>query len=109
MKFYTKQQGILDINPAALPDYYLVLTGPAAAATTSVNTHRPWVIDRVYILPGQATAAKVLARGKKVGVATSILRADWLSSEIYPVPRSAELLVTPAQHDLLGLFRAPAS
>ena len=32
IKLYGKQEGLLDINPAALPDFYLVLTVPKSAA-----------------------------------------------------------------------------
>ena len=35
MKWYGKHEGVLDITPSALPDFYLVLSRPQAAGSSS--------------------------------------------------------------------------
>lgn len=49
IKWYLKQEGLLDMTAATEPDYYLVTTGPRGSATSSRDTTRPWVIDHVYL------------------------------------------------------------
>ena len=49
VKWYAKREGLLDISQGPLPDYYLVLTGPAAPALSSRGTPRPWVIEFTYL------------------------------------------------------------
>src|SRR5262245_57242332 len=47
IKWYAMREGLLDITPDFLPDYYLVLTGPRSPAVTSRGRSRPWSIDGV--------------------------------------------------------------
>jgi len=79
-------EGILDITPETLPDFYLVLTGPKGAPTSSRGTMRPWLISYVFLFD----AAKLLAdlRGVKVGIATSVRQHIWDMAEIYPTQRN---------------------
>jgi hypothetical protein len=48
VKWYLKQEGLLDITEALILDY-LVMTGPRSAATSSRKSTRPWQIDSVYL------------------------------------------------------------
>jgi hypothetical protein len=48
IKWYLKREGLLDVVQAPVLDYYLVLTGPTAAAAPSRGKTRPWCISAVY-------------------------------------------------------------
>lgn len=71
VKFYPKREGLLDI-PEAVPDYFLVLTGPrSAAAASSVGTTRPLVATT-------GTGPAIPDRGTSPGTASSLqLNAPW--------------------------------
>ena len=55
VKWYGKREGILDINPDGVPDHYLVMTGPKAAAMTSRGQTLPWVITEVFLFDAPAS------------------------------------------------------
>lgn len=48
IKLYGRRD-LLDITPAALPDYYLVLTGPRSDGASTRGTHVPIQIAGVYL------------------------------------------------------------
>jgi len=48
VKWYSKLEYMLDINPGALPDYFLVMTGPKGQAVSSRGGIRPWLINYVF-------------------------------------------------------------
>ncbi len=50
MKTYATHSGLLDVTVADPPDFYLVVAGPSAPAATSRGTHRPLVIEAIYVL-----------------------------------------------------------
>lgn len=104
IKFYGKQEALLDVAEDEQPDCYLVLTGPAAAASSSRGATRPMTIEHVYLFDGQALAADIIRRGTKFGVAASIPRSLWERAEIFPNAKNRDLPVTGRQRDLLGLF-----
>ena len=49
IKWYLKQEGVLDMTESAALDFYLVLSGPHSAAVSSRSSTRPWRIDAVYL------------------------------------------------------------
>ncbi len=102
VKKYSKDEGLLDINRDALPDYYLVLTGPKSQPTTSRGTVQPWVIESVYLFGAHELVAQLKV---KIGTATSVRRYLWDEARIYPSTRNATLQLNSDQHDLLGMFR----
>jgi len=104
IKWYGKLEGLLDINPGALPDFYLVMTGPKAAAVSSRGTIRPWVISYVFLFDAVKLVRKLESRGLKIGIATSVKEELWQEAEIYPANRSNQLVITEEQRGLLGLF-----
>jgi hypothetical protein len=105
VKWYLKQEGLLDINPQALPDFYLVLTGPKASAGPSRGQIRPWLIHSVHLFDAAALVGLLKQRGLKIGVATSVRQKFWRESEIYPEQRSSRLTLTEEQRNLLALFQ----
>ena len=103
MKWYLKQEGLLDISESQALDYYLVLTGPRSALLTSRGT-RPWRIDHVYLFHAPTLLAEQQSRGVKAGVAASVRQRQWESAEIYPHPNNQLLPLSDRQARLLELF-----
>jgi len=83
-KWYLKREGLLDTSESDQLDYYLVLTGPVAAAATSWGATRPWCIEAVFLFDARQLRAEQTHRGVKRGVASSVLKRQWLVAEIYP-------------------------
>jgi len=104
IKWYAKHEGLLDIRPDALPDYYLVLAGPRTAAASSRGSVRPWLIDAVYVFRAAVLLQSLKQRGVKIGVATSVIRKLWDQAEVYPTPTNRQLVLTNEQREMLALF-----
>jgi hypothetical protein len=107
VKAYGKREGVLDINPDAPLDYYLVFTGPQAAKEALVSTRgtlRPFCINAVYLFDAHRLHAELQERGVKIGVATSVRALHWEQAEIYPRSNNALLAVSEAQRRQLAMF-----
>jgi hypothetical protein len=104
IKWYLKQEGLLDMTTATEPDYYLVMTGPRGSTTSSSNTTRPWVIDYVYLFDSHCLSDELRSRGSKIGVGTSLRQTQWKAAEIYPVAVSTYLPLDAQQVALLQRF-----
>ena len=101
---YGKREGLLDIRPEYPPDYYLVLTGPQSTAMGSKGNTRPWVVNEVFLFEAQPLINRLCERGVKLGVATSVVTAEWESARIYPVASSSPLELTRVQEDHIRFF-----
>ena len=97
VKWYSKLEYMLDINPDALPDFFLVMTGPKAVEPTSKGGIRPWLIDYVFLFNAAELMIELKARGVKIGIATSVRKHEWQNSEIYPNKRSMVYRMTDDQ------------
>ncbi len=106
IKWYTRQEGLLDITPNALPAYYLVLTGPRALPDASSRQARPWVIDSAFLFDAVKLVAELEERGTKIGKATSLRQCLWDDAEIYPSRGDGPLVLSQEQHDALALFHS---
>jgi len=104
IKWYTKREDILDVTPEALPDFYLVLTGPKSAASSSREKTRPWAIETVYLFDAQRLVCRLCSRGVKIGVATSVRQQLWDEAEVYPTARNTRLILSEEQQKLLAHF-----
>ncbi|HEX2713341.1 MAG TPA: hypothetical protein VHM88_14170, partial [Candidatus Acidoferrales bacterium] len=104
VKWYGKQEGVLDLHARRPPEYYLALTGPAGSATSSRGATRPWVIQSVYLFEAQPLLADLRARDVKIRTGSSVRRELWTAAEIYPEPRNATLVLCQEQRDMLALF-----
>jgi hypothetical protein len=104
VKMYGKREGILDMNEAHVPDYYLVLSGPKTAALSSKGVSRPWVISEVFLFDALSLVSRSRARGVKIGVATSVISAEWERARVFPSSPSSPLVLSPDQDRLLSLF-----
>ena len=107
IKKYSLSQGILDIRPDALPDYFLVLAGPKDSPGSSRGTVQPWVIASAFLFDACALVQRLKQRGVKLGVATSVIQELWREAEIYPSPNNPALWLTEAQRKMLEMFRNP--
>ncbi|MEU0553245.1 hypothetical protein [Dactylosporangium sp. NPDC006015] len=77
-------------------DYYLVLSGPSTTR---------FAITGVYLFDTEQLTAVLRERGVKIGIATSIRRADLEAARIYPDPApTAAFTLTDEQRKLLTLF-----
>ena len=104
VKWYPRREGILDLTSPLMPDEYLVMTGPAGAATSSLGGTRAWRIDSVYLFDAMGLRDDLLARGRKVGTASSVRTALWAQAEIYPKPVNPRLVLEEDQVQALRLF-----
>lgn len=109
IKWYAKQEGVLDLTPSAYPDFYLVLAGPASRASSSRAATRPLLLTSVYLFEAEQLHTSLLRRGVKLGTATSIHRSLWEQAEIYPEQRNTVLLLTDEQRQLLAMFGEEAA
>ena len=75
-----------------------------AAAVSSRGTIRPFGVERVFLFDAEHLHAALAQRGVKVGVATSVLAAQWDAGEIYPRSNSPLLAVSDLQRQQLEMF-----
>jgi hypothetical protein len=104
VKWYLKDEGLLDIPTSDAPDLFLVLAGPRAAAVSSKGSHRPWIIETVYLLDTTGLMTELGNRGVRIGVATSLRRGTWQASEIYPNPTNTAVHLDPDQRAMISRF-----
>jgi hypothetical protein len=104
IKCYGKREGILDLNEAQLPDFYLVMTGPLSSAATSRNGIRPFLIDEVFLFDAQKLLEAQRMRGVKFGVASSVPKRLWDQARIFPMNDLAPFPLPDEACRLLSLF-----
>jgi len=104
VKWYGKLEYMLDINPDALPDFFLVMTGPKALEMTSKGGIRPWLIDYVFLFNAAELMIELNARGVKIGIATSVQKHEFQAAEIFPNKRSMVYRMTDDQMGKLLAF-----
>ncbi len=104
VKWYAKREGLLDIEPRSLPDFYLVLTGPPSPAVSSKGTPRPWLISSVCLFDAHGLVDELVKAGVKVGIATSVRKRLWDAAELWPNQRNTMLPLTDGQRRMLRLF-----
>lgn len=104
VKWYGKQDRLLDMTFHAQPDYYLVFTGPYGHAGSSKGEIRPWTIESVFLFEADELIAVLQERGTKIGIATSIPKQYWQAAEIYPLPNNPGLILSARQREFLALF-----
>ena len=102
IKWYARQEGLLDIDMSRRANFYLVLAGPHGYGPK--GDPRPWLIKSVYLFDAPRLAAALTTRGVKMGIATSVKKADWEAAEIYPQPQNPLLQLSDEQRELLALF-----
>jgi hypothetical protein len=104
VKWYLKQEGLLDVSQSEALDYYLVMTGPKSKVMSSRGQTRPWCIEAVYLFDARQLLDELRTRGVKIGIATSVRLAQWTAAEIFPHAANTLLTVDVEQAELLRLF-----
>ncbi|HVB64345.1 MAG TPA: hypothetical protein VNE17_06410, partial [Nitrolancea sp.] len=84
VKWYTRDENLLDISVGADLDFYLVLAGPKKMAGSPLGVGRPWVIESVYLIDAPYLIRSLVAAGKKIGIATSVRQKYWCEAKIFP-------------------------
>jgi len=102
IKTYGDILGGIDIGPHPC-DHYLVLTGPPRKTPAGVR-HHPWRITGVYLFDIARLVATLHGRGVKIGIATSLRKADAEAARVFPPTGRSPLALTPEQVALLRLF-----
>ncbi|MFZ4655405.1 MAG: hypothetical protein ACOYNY_00235 [Caldilineaceae bacterium] len=108
IKWYAKQENLLDITSAALPDYYLVLTGPQTPPMSSRSSVRPWLIQAVYLFDAPQLLTILQRQDVNIGIATSVKTALWREAMLYPQQQSTIYQLSDQQKAMLALFAKEA-
>ena len=106
IKWYGKGEGLLDITPDCLPDYYLVMSGPRVNASSSRYGTRPWLIESVYLFESSSLLKALIDRGVKIGTATSVRKEHWAAAEIFPQENPDLMRLSSEQRGMLALFQS---
>lgn len=107
IKWYAMREGVLDITPGFLPDFYLILVGPPPTATAALGLrNRPWKIAGVHLFDANELVDTLEMRGVRVGIASSVRRELWEAAEIYPRAICERYRISPEQRRLLDLFNS---
>jgi hypothetical protein len=104
IKWYSRHEGLLDITPNSLPDYYLVLTGAKSPEMSSRGQIRPWLIEFVFLFDAHVLVGELQRNGIKIGMATSVRQFFWDQAEIYPLSKNGAFQITKDQYQELALF-----
>lgn len=106
IKFYSVNDGNLDISLKSQPDYYLVLTGAWTSSTTSRGATRPWWIEAVFLFNHDDLVGELSGRVKIGDDPTGVRCPYWDAAEVYPSGANPELCLTPCQIETLKMFSA---
>lgn len=101
VQWHPRRDGQFNIRQEALPDYYLILTGPA---TNSPNNANPWLIESIFLFNSHELLNALRERGVQIGSSTSVTGPLWERAEIYPTPRNQRLILSEEERKLLILF-----
>lgn len=108
VKYTGLQEAILSVNPDAVPDYYLALTGPKPTAVqwaTSKGQTRPFVITQAFLFDGPALVERLRQRGVQIGAVTSVRTAEWDVARVFPTAApGAPLTLSVTQREALARF-----
>jgi hypothetical protein len=98
VKTYGRHESVLDISVHPC-DCSLVMTGPPGQSRTL-----PWVIDSVFLFNNEELLGRLRARGVKIGLATSVRKADWEAARIFPAHPMSPIQLSAQQQAWLSLF-----
>lgn len=104
IKWYLKNDGLMNLSPYSPPDFYLVMTGESVVPGPSRGKVRPYAIEHVFLFNGLEIHEVLNRRGVRIGVASSILKTHWQAAEIYPRQAGTQLILSPDQILMLKLF-----
>ena len=103
IKYMSTESGLLNMTLEDPPDFYLALTGPRVAASSSRGTSQPWTIAFAFLFDASDLVRRLQV---KIGVATSIRRQFWDAAEIFPSANNPMFHLTSEQRSMLEMFAA---
>ncbi len=103
MKWFSNNDGHLNLTPNNPPDYYLVMTGPKIKPSSSLGKSAPLCIEYVFIFE----SSNLIQCGVKSGTAKYVPNHLWNQAEIYPNQVSKLLIISDAQKKLIKSFSLP--
>ena len=101
VQWKTRHDGLLNIKPEAIPNYYLVFTGPTTPAPDNAT---PWLIERCFLFNAHDLVVALRERKVQIGTGTSITGPLWERAEIYPVARNNVIVLSDEERRMLFLF-----
>ena len=63
------------------------------------------MVEEAFLFSAEHLLSKLMARGVKIGVATSTWKSDWEEARVYPPSPSSPLRLSSEQVAALNLFR----
>jgi len=104
VRWHPSRGGVLNINPDALPDFYLVLAGPESPPASRETAARPWLIASVHLFDALALVDELRGRGVRITTATCVPQDLWEAAEVYPTQSASIVALSDAQRKMLALF-----
>jgi len=104
VRWHSREGYRLDVDLAALPDYYLVFNGPPVSTSEVQRSHQQWAIGRVRLFQTSALLDMLPQPTHKAKVSVSAGKAQWDNAELYPTPHNTLLALTDVQRAQLNLF-----
>ncbi len=104
VKWYSREEYRVSVNVAALPDYYLVFSGPRVSTIVSRRAPHAWAISKVHLFQAKAFVDASLLNNAKANVGIVVARAHWDEAELYPNARNPFFSLTEAQRARLAMF-----
>jgi hypothetical protein len=101
VQWHPRRDGQFNIKQDAVPDYYLILAGPATNISDGAN---PWLIESIFLFNAQELLNALRERRVQIGSSTSVTGPLWERAEIYPTPRNQRLTLSDEERKLLLLF-----
>jgi hypothetical protein len=97
VKWYLKQESVLDMTNSDALAYYLVMTGPPPQLPLAKGGPGPWVIESLYLFDTHRVLTDLRQSNIKIGLATSVRKNQWSAAEICPKRSCPFLTVSDEQ------------
>jgi hypothetical protein len=101
VQWHLKHDGQLNLRIDALPDYYLVLTGPQTTAPAHAS---PWLITSIFLFNARDLLNALGERGVQIGSGTSVTGPLWERAEIFPRAQDHRFVLSEEEKTMLALF-----
>lgn len=110
VKTYPKRESFIDWRDDALPEYFLILSGPKRKTGKGAKAPRPITITNVHLFDVKRLRRTLKSRGIKIEderrltVQASVKAELWNRAEVYPRQTCKLLQLTGRQKEMLALF-----
>lgn len=104
IKWFSKNDGLLNLTRNNPPDYYLVMTGPKTQPSSSLGKSAPLCIEYIFLFKSSDLITSLKQSSVKNGTATRVDNQLWDQAEIYPNQENKLLILGDTQKKLIKLF-----